>query len=155
MTLCTVSEKEAKIHGTDINRELGLYNLKPLCSLLKDAIFECATRDEDIALYEKRGEIVINSLFHAFIDPQVNKNNMLLPPDYRYEKTPEDNVKGVIDFIAGMMDTFAIEKYEELFGILFDEIPIRHDSDAEYLSKLDWEVEKLQYTTKWLSHKKK
>lgn len=68
VTLCTVSEKEAKIHGTDINRELGLYNLKPLCSLLKDAIFECATRDEDIALYEKRGEIVINSLFHAFME---------------------------------------------------------------------------------------
>lgn len=155
VTLCTVSKKDAKIHGTDENKELSLYSLKPLCSLLKDGIFECATRDEDIALYEKRGEIVINSLFHAFIDPKVNKKNMLLPPDYRYEKAPEDNIKGVIDFIAGMMDTFAIEKYEELFGIKFDEIPIRQDSDAKHLSKLDWEVEKLQYTAKWLSHKNK
>lgn len=155
VTLCTVSEKEAKVHGTDKNRELGLYKLKPLCSLLKEAIFECATRDEDIALYEKRGEIVINSLFHAFMDPQVNKKNMLLPPDFRYEENPMKKVKGVIDFIAGMMDTFAIEKYEELFGIKFNEIPIRQDSDTEHLSKLDWEVEKLKYTTKWLSHKKK
>lgn len=48
---------------------------------------------------------------------------MLLPPDYRYEENPMKKVKGVIDFIAGMMDTFAIEKYEELFGIKFNEIP--------------------------------
>lgn len=155
VTFDKVSEKDAQIHGTDQNKELCLYKLKPLCSLLKDAIFECATRDEDIALYEKRGEIVINSLFHAFMDPQVNKKNMLLPPDYRYEENPMKKVKGVIDFIAGMMDTFAIEKYEELFGIKFNEIPIRQDSDTEHLSKLDWEVEKLQYTAKWLSHKRR
>ena len=154
ITLCTVTEREAKIHGTEQNRELGLYTLKPLCSLLKDAIFECATRDEDIALYEKRGEIVIQSLFEAFTDPQVNKKNKLLPPNYRYENAPEKNVRGVIDFIAGMMDTFAIEKYEELFGTKFTDISLQNVSYGKRVSSLEREVEMLKTTTKWLNHKR-
>ena len=147
-----VSEKEAMVHGTERNKELKLGDLRPLCTLLKDAIFECATRDEYISLYEKRGEIVVKSLFEAFTDSQVNKKNKLIPPDFRYEKEPNNNIRGVIDFIAGMMDTFAIEKYEQLFGVNFNEIPVSNNTSKK-LSLLEWEVEKLNHTTKWLNRR--
>ena len=125
ITLDVVSKNTAQTNGTlDSNKELCLGQLRPLCKLLKDAIFDCVTRDEEIALYEKRGEIVLRSLYEAFIDSSVNKKNMLIPPDYRYNAEPKENVLGVIDFLAGMMDTYAIGKYEELFGTRFDEIKI-------------------------------
>ena len=126
ITMKEVSQKDADIHGTDRNMELCLGKLMPLCSILKKSIFECATRDEDITLYEKRGEIVITSLFNVFADPNINVKGKLLPPDYRNPTDPDDNIQGSIDFIAGMMDTFAILKYEELFNKKFNEIPVSH-----------------------------
>lgn len=122
ITMKEVSQKDADIHGTDRNMELCLGKLMPLCSILKKSIFECATRDEDITLYEKRGEIVITSLFEVFADPNINAKGKLLPPDYRNPTNPDDNIQGSIDFIAGMMDTFAILKYEELFNKKFNQI---------------------------------
>lgn len=128
VTLQTVSEAEAKLHGSKSNKELCLGELRPLCKLLKDAIFKCATRDEEIALYEKRGKIVITSLFEAFTNQQINTDGMLLPPDYRDDnESSKANIRSVMDFIAGMMDTFAIEKYMELFGRKFEEIPVDND----------------------------
>lgn len=125
VTLGVVTHDEAVLHGThDGVMEIRLGTIGPLCSNLKDAIFDCATREEDIVLYEKRGSVVIKSLFEALTNPEVNVNGKLLPPDYRNPDTPNYNVQGSIDFIAGMMDTFAIQKYEELFGTKFDEIPI-------------------------------
>lgn len=123
ITLKEISEKEAQEHGTEVCLELSLDRLKNLCSILKKAIFECSTRDEDIMLYEIRGKIVIESLFKAFSDDQLNKNGKLLPPDYR-NSFAVNNVQGSIDYIAGMMDTFAIEKYEELYCRKFSEIPV-------------------------------
>lgn len=152
VTYGEVSEKEAKLHGTDITKELCLGDLKPLCSILKKSIFECATRDEDIALYEKRGEIVVEALFNAFIDDKINKKNLLLPPDYRNgTDEPGKNVRGIIDFIAGMMDTFAIQKYEELFGVKFNEIPINLNGN---LKGIEWEIEKLNHRLKWAESRK-
>ena len=124
ITMKEVSEKDADEHGTDRNLELCLGKLKPLCSILKKAIFDCVTRDEDITLYEKRGEIVIKSLFKVLTDKSININGKLLPPDYRNPNNPDDNIQGSIDYIAGMMDTFAIQKYEELFNKRFNEIPV-------------------------------
>lgn len=124
ITIQEVSEIAAEEHGTERNMELCLGKLQPLCSILKKAIFDCATRDEDITLYEKRGEIVIKSLFKVLTDKSININGKLLPPDYRNPNNPDDNIQGSIDYIAGMMDTFAIQKYEELFNKRFNEIPV-------------------------------
>lgn len=125
VTLENVPHEEAVLHGTkDGVQELRLGTIGPLCNHLKSSIFECATRDEDIALYEKRGAIVIESLFNGFTNSKVNDKGKLLPPDYRNPGNANYNVQGSIDFIAGMMDTFAIEKYEQLFGTKFDEISV-------------------------------
>ena len=70
------------------------------------------------------GAIVIESLFNGFTNSKVNDKGKLLPPDYRNPGNANYNVQGSIDFIAGMMDTFAIEKYEQLFGTKFDEISV-------------------------------
>lgn len=59
-----------------------------------------------------------------FTDVGYNKNYSLLPPDYR-PKTEEYLHRAVIDYIAGMMDTFAISLYEKHFGVSFDNIKYR------------------------------
>lgn len=59
------------------------------------------------------GEIVLKSLYDIFTDKTLNKKGQLLPPDYR----PHGDYtidKGSIDYLAGMMDTFANSQYEEL-----------------------------------------
>lgn len=120
-----VTSEESKLNGTDLNLELRLGELRPLCSILKKAIYECATRDEGISLYEKRGEIIIRSLFDVFADPKINKKGKFLPPDFRQLDEDDKYVQGSIDYIAGMMDTFAIQTYEQLFNKKFNEIPVK------------------------------
>ncbi len=43
---------------------------------------------------------------------------MLLPPDYRPAKgaTEKELIRSVIDYIAGMMDKYAFERYDEYFA---------------------------------------
>ena len=123
--LSEVTSEESKLNGTDLNLELRLGELRPLCSILKKAIYECATRDEGISLYEKRGEIIIRSLFDVFADPKINKKGKFLPPDFRQLDEDDKYVQGSIDYIAGMMDTFAIQTYEQLFNKKFNEIPVK------------------------------
>lgn len=97
-----------------------------LCLMLKETIFECVTRYPSIALYELKGEIIIKSLFNIYINENVNKNYLLLPPDYRPQKEDSKEYKArcVIDYIAGMMDTFAISEYERYKGISYDSIDV-------------------------------
>ena len=51
---------------------------------------------------------------------------MLLPPDYRPNNN--DDIKEIaqccIDYIAGMMDTYAIAEFTRLTGLEFDQINI-------------------------------
>lgn len=56
-----------------------------------------------------------------FTDIGYNSNYNLLPPDYR-PKMDEDLPRAVIDYIAGMMDTYAISLYEKHSGVSFDAI---------------------------------
>lgn len=117
VTLAPVNDKTADKNGTTHGlMELQLNKYKKLCKLLSKIIFKCVTRDSNISLYEKRGEIVLKSLYKIFSDDKINENGKLLPPDYR----PREDYSlqmGTIDYLAGMMDTFAISRYEELCGI--------------------------------------
>lgn len=119
-----VDEMRNKEHGTDVKEELGFCKLKDLASGLKKITFECINRSDNIALYEQRGKVVIEGLFQMFTDLNYNKNFSLLPPDYR-PKTNEHLHRAVIDYIAGMMDTFAISLYEKHFGVSFNNIKYR------------------------------
>ncbi len=112
-------------HGTKPHQyELSLDKYKNLSKLLKSHIFSCVTRDSDIMLYEQKGEIIIKSLFELFSDKKLNKDGKLLPPDFR-PNSDYSLVQGSIDYIAGMMDTFAISEYERLYRVKFSDIIIK------------------------------
>ena len=126
VTMSVINDNDAEIHGTSKNqKELQLNQYKDLCRILKGEIFECATKDPEIHLYETKGEIILNSLYKIFSDERINENGKLLPPDYR----PRDKYSlkmGTIDYLAGMMDTFAISQYEELCGTPYSGIKIEN-----------------------------
>lgn len=137
ITIRRVSEEFAKEHGiSKDNLELSLNEYNDLLKELKKAVFDCSTRDTIIQEYERKGEIIIKSLFNIYTDLSKNIKGMLLPPDYRpkeLQKKKEDQNKDIIkeqliqnsiDYIAGMMDTFAISEYERLFNAKFDEIDL-------------------------------
>lgn len=116
--------KAVSEHGTQEGQfELALNEYRTLSSSLKGLIFDCINRDTAITLYEQRGEVVIKSLFKLFSDAETDKGGKLLPPDYR----PHDGYTleaGSVDYIAGMMDTFAIAEYEKYFNTSFSDIVI-------------------------------
>lgn len=115
-------------HGTKPHQyELSLDKYKNLSKLLKSHIFSCVTRDSNIMLYEAKGEIVIKSLFDLFSDEKFNKDGKLLPPDFR-PNSDYSLVQGSIDYIAGMMDTFAISEYERFYKVKFSDIVIKDKS---------------------------
>lgn len=134
ITLGKVNGKEAKEHGT-AEGELELMFSEPyksLISVFNKAVFQSTTRDTDLYLYEMRGEVVLKSLFAIYTDPIANKDCKLMPPEYRLDDISGMNeqqkvkarVRNVMDYLAGMMDTFAISEFERLFYKGFDEIDI-------------------------------
>ncbi len=115
-----VSKEEAKLHGTKEGAfELSLNKYRRLLNLLKKSVFVCSTRDTDIQEYEKKGEVIINTLYNIYSDSKKNKDGMLLPPNYRRDVGLRENS---INYISGMMDTFAISMFEELTGVEFNKI---------------------------------
>lgn len=93
---------------------LGYKKHALLAEGLKKLLFKAILRKKDVQLYEKVGGKVINGLFEVYIDKKFNKNNILLPPELRSLKEP--NQRLVTDYISGMMDVFAIQEYEKYFG---------------------------------------
>ena len=81
---------------------------------LKKLLFHALLRKKDIRLYEKRGEKIIRGLFEVYSDNKYNKDNKLLPPELRCLDDCKTRV--VIDYISGMMDSFASQEYEKYFG---------------------------------------
>ncbi len=65
----------------------------------------------------------MNGLYDIYSDERINKDGILLPPDYRPRKDYTLHM-GTIDYLAGMMDAFAISQYEELCGTEFSKIRI-------------------------------
>ncbi|TDM25606.1 dNTP triphosphohydrolase [Macrococcoides caseolyticum] len=116
------SDEHKRNTGTGRYKELGFVKYAELISNLKKSIFEGVTRTPEIIKYEKKGDLIIQSLFDFFLE---DKNEKLLPPEYRYSISKEnesisdeekENLKyrKICDYISGMMDTYAIALYEEL-----------------------------------------
>jgi dGTPase len=97
-------------HGT----ELGYRTKGLLARGLKSLLWRAILRKKDVQLYEKRGEKIIRGLFEVLSDKQYNRNGILLPPEIRCLKDSRERL--VIDYIAGMMDSFAAQEYEKYFG---------------------------------------
>lgn len=65
-------------------------------------------------MYERRGEKIIRGLFEVYSDEKYNKDNILLPPEIR--KINACKTRLVVDYISGMMDSYAAQEYEKYFG---------------------------------------
>lgn len=117
-------EKVAKERGIMLGQEeLSLNEYDELVTALRKRIFKCITRNPELILYEKRGAVVINRLYELYSDSKRNKEGKLLPPDFR-PSNERSLSQCAIDYIAGMMDTFAIKTYEELFNEKFNDIEV-------------------------------
>lgn len=126
VTLAEVTDTHSiAVHGTAAGQmELQLGKYKNLCKYLSGTIFDCVTRDSSVTMYEEKGEIILRGLYDVLSDNNVNRDGKLLPPDYR----PKDDYslqQGCIDYLAGMMDTFAISQYQEYFGVDFYDIKLK------------------------------
>ena len=119
LTIIEVTKEKARKYGIDSNcKELSLNHYRILLKLIKDSVITCSTRDRDIEEYEWKGEVIIKTLYDIYSDPR-NKDAKLLPPIYRGDANQKENS---INYIAGMMDTFAISMFEEYTGVSFDKI---------------------------------
>ena len=97
-----------------VNGVLGYKQHRLLAEGLKKLLFKAILRKKDIQLYEKKGENIIKGLFEVYADEDFNKGNILLPAEFR--KNGASNERLVIDYISGMMDSYAEQEYEKYFG---------------------------------------
>ena len=96
------------------NKELGFKTLSGLADMTKEIItFECLNHTKDVKMYELMGETIIYSLFDFY-----QSHFDLLPLEYKRNIGKDKKMKSraIIDFISGMMDSYAIELYGEIFG---------------------------------------
>ncbi|UGQ44733.1 dGTP triphosphohydrolase [Massilia endophytica] len=94
--------------------ELGYRSMALLAKGLKTLLWKAILRKKDVQLYEKRGEKIIRGLFEVLTDTRYNRDNILLPPELRCLKDSRERL--VIDYISGMMDSYAAQEYEKYFG---------------------------------------
>ncbi|MDA8407144.1 MAG: dNTP triphosphohydrolase [Deltaproteobacteria bacterium] len=105
-------------NGSKQELELGFHELGELAKGLKKVTFGCINRTNKVQLYEKRAELIIRDLFEILTNDKFNKDCALLPPEYRPQQRDGycDPRRLVIDYIAGMMDTFAIALHKKFMG---------------------------------------
>lgn len=121
--------------GTKNKNELGFKNYKDLAEALKTTIFTCVTSSDNIMLYERVGTTILTKLFELFMNDEYNKEGMLMPVEYRWnsEDNKETKARKVLDYISGMMDTYAIEVYMKHFGE--DPFNVKYDREVFGLPK--------------------
>ncbi|MGN7940952.1 MULTISPECIES: deoxyguanosinetriphosphate triphosphohydrolase family protein [Bacillaceae] len=100
--------------GTKNDWELGFVSLDSFADCLKDFTFRCINRSNSVQIYEKQGEKIIKGLFDAFSDEEFNKDNLLLPVEFR--GTQEVKERMIADYISGMMDSYAVQVFKDLYG---------------------------------------
>lgn len=108
--------KDIDIVEKDGQPQIGYKTLENLAKGLKKLLFKAILRKPTIQIYEKKGEKVIRGLFTVLTDEGYNNDLKLMPPEYRalIEKYPKERL--VIDYISGMMDSFAIQQFIQYFG---------------------------------------
>lgn len=121
-----VTEEMKKKTGTMQTEEIGFISYGELIHGLKNIVFKCINHNDEVYHYETEGKRVIQFLFDLYLhDP------MYLPPEYRAQeliKQYEDlqskdqeclQKRLICDYIAGMMDSYAISTYEKFSGKKF------------------------------------
>lgn len=110
--LIQVKEDDMKKTGTKYEKELDFTEFDGLAKGLKDKVFDCINRRDYVQLYEAQGEKIIRGLYNVFID-----NDKYLPVEFRFNGCSEcEKQRKVIDYISGMMDSYAISSYIKFYG---------------------------------------
>lgn len=124
--LVPVTDKMVGKTGTKQSEELGFLSHGELIHGLKDIVFKCINHNDEVYHYEQEGKKVINFLVDLY-----SKDEIYLPPEYRAKelmmqysdlKNNDENVlqkRLICDYIAGMMDSYAISAYEKFSGKKF------------------------------------
>jgi len=102
--------------GTAHRDELGFRTLESLAKMLKKTTLKLIYRTNEVHLYEKQGEKIIRGLFNMFENENFNKDNQLLPAEYRIIAQEDTRRRAITDYIAGMMDSFAIKLFTDYYG---------------------------------------
>lgn len=101
---------------TDGNNEKKLAFKKHglLSKGLKKLVFRSLLRKRNVQLYEKMGNKVIKGLFEVYSDTSFNEKGLLLPVEYRNiaNDCRCSFKRSIVDYISGMMDSFAIQEYK-------------------------------------------
>jgi len=139
--LVEINKKRQDKIGTAHDKELGFKTYNLLSEGLKTITFECINRANLIKLYEKQGEKILRGLYKVFTDTNYNKDFSLLPVEFRplVNASDVEPNRMVIDYIAGMMDKFALSLYKDFYGeselekFYFDNTTqkaLKHDNQA-------------------------
>ena len=110
----TEVDKESQTKtGTSNKYEIGFKKYKKLASGLKKITFDCVTNTDGVFYYERAGKQVLESLYDLY-----DSEPKYLPADYRPSKINDNLEKRrcIVDYIAGMMDTYAISQFEKFYG---------------------------------------
>lgn len=111
--------------GTMQKEELGFANYGELIHGLKNIVFKCINHNHEVYHYEQAGKEVIKFLVDLYNDSKY------LPPEYRakevmaqYKDLVDWDCESLqkrltCDYIAGMMDSYAISTYEKFSGKKF------------------------------------
>lgn len=97
-------------------KELGFGKLQNLSEGLKKLLFKVIMRKRNILTYEFKGNTILKELYCFYTS---GKNYNFLSPELKFslpKKESEDfefkKQRAVVDYISGMMDTFAIKEWE-------------------------------------------
>ena len=117
-----LAEKTRTKRGTLHDKELGFVNHEDIASGLKEVVFNCVTKKDNVYEYENNGKRMLGELFRFYI-----KNTNYLPPEYRaekiikqykqsYENVNESDLQKrlIIDYLSGMMDPYVKTAYNRL-----------------------------------------
>lgn len=123
ISLINVNEDFIRKTGTINKEELGFTNYGELAAGLKATTYECINHNDEVYLYEEKGNKILDYLFKYYSQKE---HIAYLPPEYRAEliikqygmsdaiNKQDLQYRLIIDYISGMMDTYAINCYERL-----------------------------------------
>ncbi|ABZ83139.1 deoxyguanosinetriphosphate triphosphohydrolase [Heliomicrobium modesticaldum Ice1] len=127
VTYAKISDDFKKKTGSENVMEFTFGQYGKLAKALKTITFRCIQRTDIVQQYELQGERIIRGLFEVLMDTKFNKDCHLMPPEFRKGHNNYcTRGRNVIDYISGMMDSYAIAAYKKLFG-------------SHALSKLYWD----------------
>jgi dGTPase len=141
--LIPVDEKHKTKTGTTQKIELGFVKLYKLVKGLKEITFKCVCNSDDVYNYEQAGDKVICALFDLYYEhigylpleyrvisekeyrklrekrkKEKKEKSIILTEDEaeEFKRLDQQHRRNIIDYISGMMDSFAIKQYEHFFG---------------------------------------